>query len=190
MKEVHLTQGKVALVDDEDFDRVAAFRWQAFLIGSKGSPEQQKWYACRRVRLADGRRSNQLMHRFILDDCSAPHIDHANGNGLDNRRANLRPCTAKENNRNRVVQRASSRYKGVHWHCQGQKWCAQIRVDGKKKHLGLFASETQAATAYDDAAIYHFGDYARLNLPKRHSDRHKPTVAVCASARKTRKTAR
>jgi hypothetical protein len=107
-----------------------------------------------------------MIHRLVLPD--AKQINHINGNGLDNRRENLRSVTSAENHRNsRKRTRATSQFKGVHWLVQGKKWRAMIYVNGKQRHLGCFARETDAALAYDVAARKHFGEFARPNLTNR-----------------------
>ena len=91
--------------------------------------------------------------------------DHRNGNGLDNRRANLRICTLSENRMSsRKREGCSSQYKGIAWDKYRQKWQAYINVDGKRQHLGRFEDEREAARAYDQAAKKRFGNFARLNL--------------------------
>ena len=154
MKEIALTQGKVALVDDEDFERVSQFKWCA------------SWHSRQRVYTAVRRNcgTNVLMHRFILQPPSMMHIDHINHDTLDNRRANLRVCTNAENHRNqRKTPGTSSQYKGVSWDRRKQKWRAQIRKDYKQQWLGYFADEDEAARAYNVAAQEHFGRFALLN---------------------------
>jgi len=158
MKEIPLTQGKVALVDDADYDNVAKYQWYA-----KSSYHQ--WYAVRHGYTTEGKRPCFLMHRAIMEACRRQEIDHVNGNGLDNRRCNLRFCTRTENQRNRWSTSGSSQYKGVGWHAQVCKWQAQIQIDGKVRYLGVFLNEEEAACAYDVAAHQYFGEFARCNFP-------------------------
>jgi formylmethanofuran dehydrogenase subunit B len=89
-------------------------------------------------------------------------IDHASGDGLDCRRANIRFASHAENMRNRRhgVNNTSG-YKGVHWHDKSSKWRAQIRVNGKNIHLGVYSSPEAAAQAYRLAAAKYHGDFAR-----------------------------
>jgi len=105
------------------------------------------------------------MHRLVLDARPGQIVDHINGNGLDNRRANLRLVTAVQNAQNQFVQAGpkTSQYKGVHWDSVGQRWAASITVDGHAIELGRFDREEIAARAYDDAALVHFGPHARTN---------------------------
>jgi hypothetical protein len=162
MKKIPLTQGKVALVDDEDYERVSKFKWCAVRIHGY-------FYAVRNVRVEHGRRRQKrvIMHRFILGFPNS-FIDHINHKTLDNRRSNLRPCTLSQNQQNRLPQAGySSVYKGVRWHKWGNSWCAQIKHNGKGFHLGCFRSEVQAAKAYDEAAKEKFGEFAYLNFRHR-----------------------
>ncbi|OHB59610.1 MAG: hypothetical protein A2173_09145, partial [Planctomycetes bacterium RBG_13_44_8b] len=106
------------------------------------------------------------MHRQILPVPKGLYVDHINRDGLDNRKANLRPATHSENCRNRGKMRGnySSRYKGVHWDKDKQKWRANVRVDKKLTHLGYFTDETEAAKIYDATAKVYHGKYAALNF--------------------------
>lgn len=157
MKEILLANGRgVALVDDEDAPLVADHRWWR-----KGRGREA--YAYTSVPENGGLRW-LLMHRVILNAPAAMQVDHINGDGLDNRRANLRLCTFAENRRNSRALGGHSRFKGVSR--KNGKWCAQIRVAERQVHLGYFRVEAAAAAAYDAAAREHFGEFARLNFPK------------------------
>lgn len=166
MKEVPLS-GKYSflnlIVDDVDFDQVEAFSWHHFA---------SKWntYARRKV-LAEGEKQRfQFLHSYLT---GWKLVDHINGNGLDNRRANLRPATQAENMRNREKQRfvrgdvrPTSRYKGVSLRRTSGRWYAYINGGGKARYLGSFVDETDAARAYDRAALEEYGEFALLNFPE------------------------
>ena len=155
--EVPISRGMVALVDDQDLELVSRYSWTAKL-------DHLVWYATTHARHSDNRRYVLLMHRLILPGVA--RIDHRNGNGLDNRRENLRPCTVRQNTRNqRPHTNSSSRFLGVCWHKRDGVWQAAIKPDGKNIHLGSFRSETDAARAYDVAASRYYGEFARLNFP-------------------------
>jgi hypothetical protein len=152
--------GLVALVDDEDFDRVSAFKWFAFpLPGSKSG----RHYAMRTFKLPDGRGSSERMHQMVAGHT---HPDHIDGDGLNNQRANLRRATSAQNGANRrSTVGSSSRFKGVTWHKRDGHWQASMKVDGRNRHLGSFSSEDEAARVYDAAALATWGEYAHLNFP-------------------------
>lgn len=159
MREIQLTKGKVTLVDDEDYEWLSEFKWQA------ENPRVGLYYAVRRVYVPNGKAIFKKMHREILSVPSDMHVDHRDGNGLNNQRYNIRPCTQAENNRNaRLRIDNSSGFKGVGWHNQRNKWVAYIRQDGRLKHLGLFATAEEGARAYDAAAREIFGEFAWLNF--------------------------
>jgi hypothetical protein len=158
MKQIPLTQGKVALVDDEDYERVAALKWQA--KKSKG-----RWYAQMSI-WKDGRLHTRAMHRFILGTEPGKQVDHEDQDGLNNQRYNLRECGNAGNSQNRGLnKRNTSGFKGVSYRPDRGRWIAFISVDSKKKYLGLFDEKIKAALAYDAAAIVQYGEFARLNFP-------------------------
>lgn len=159
MRRVSLTRGASALVDDEDFEAVTAGPPWRLLIDKSG-----RRYGVRTVRTQDGRRTSQLMHRVIAPGIAL--VDHANGNGLDNRRANLRPATPAENARN-ARGHGCSGLKGVSaaGAARPGQFRARIRVNGRTEFLGHFPTALAAAQAYDDAARVHFGEFAWLNFP-------------------------
>ena len=159
MKKIKLTQGKYALVDDEDFERLNHYKWFAQRSGNT-------FYAVRNITTGKGKQKTISMHRVILSlGFGDPQkVDHKNHYGLDNRRDNLRICTHRQNMQNMNPHKnGSSAYKGVWWSKEKQKWLAAIRVNGKLKHLGIFVSEREAAKAYDKAAVELFGNYAQVN---------------------------
>lgn len=103
-------------------------------------------------------------HREILGFPTG-EIDHKNGDGLDNRRENLRVCSRLENNRNQRKSKRplTSKYKGVSWDKKSKKWLAHISIMNKCKYLGVFSDEWEAALAYNKAAEEKFGEFACLN---------------------------
>ncbi len=165
MKEVTLTRGKVALVDDGDFDQVSQFNWHAIESG-------KTWYARRTHPIGCRTYVYTLMHRQLTGAPDDFEVDHEDGDGLNNQRCNLRQATSQQNKRNRTRKTpgTSSRFKGVILH-KG-RWRAIIRAgvllpNGKRKHIWLGGYETEegAARAYDAAAIIHFHEFASLNFP-------------------------
>lgn len=157
MKAVILTRGRIATVDDKDFDRVNQFKWHAVKQG-------RTYYGARTVQLPNGQQENCFLHNFIL---GVKGVDHCNGDGLENRRQNLRPATQMQNlqGHRRKVSGATSRYRGVSWFTRDEKWAAQIKVNRRAINLGRFAVEEDAARAYDKAAREHFGGFASPNFP-------------------------
>jgi len=154
MKEIKLTQGQIALVDDEDFERLNQFKWFANKNG--------RTYYARRTPNINGKKISILMHQLIIN---SSEIDHLNGNGVDNQRSNLRSCTHKENSRNkRKNKNAYSIYKGVSFMKSNKKWGSRIKCDYKSIHLGFFILEIDAAKAYNNKAIELFGKFANLNI--------------------------
>lgn len=150
---IALTKGQSALVDAEDYPALACFNWCASF--SRG-----KWYAKRAERGPDGRQYTIRMHRAILGVPPGTEVDHINGDGLDNRRENLRPATRAENIRNtKRRSRNTSGFKGV-YRLEG-RWAASVA----RKYLGLYDSPEEAARAYDTQARMAFGPFAALNFP-------------------------
>jgi hypothetical protein len=171
VREIPLTRGKTALVDDEDFDALSRFKWRA--DRSKRVHGEDGWYAVRSVYFKSGgvKKVRVIrMHREILELPSDVDGEHVDGNGLNNQRFNIRPCandSLNQANRTRMLPNASSRFRGVTRHTQTGRWQAQIKVNGVNHFLGLFRIETEAAAAYDHAARVNFGEFARLNLDER-----------------------
>jgi hypothetical protein len=152
MKEIPLTKGAVVIVDDADYEWLSQFNWVLLLT------QDGKRYAARGA-MRNGRwGSYVLMHRELLGLTTGDgkQADHKNGNGLDNRRENLRIATPQENMRN-VRGTASSGIKGAYR--QGSRWRAKIAVDGKQIHLGYFDTAEEAGAAYAKAAEQYFGEF-------------------------------
>lgn len=160
MREIPLTQGQVALVDDWWFEELNKVKWHALW-----SPKTRSYCAVRNSPPALGKRKKIYMHVVIAGtpkDMVTDHIDH---NTLNNLSENLRVCTRLQNslNRNRRVDNASG-FKGVFRH-EASGWVAQIQFDGKMTYLGRFQTPEDAARAYDEAAKKYHGEFAKLNLP-------------------------
>ena len=151
-KQIELTQGKFALVDDDDFDWLSKWKWH---------------YDTRYARRAGAWRLGKIfMHREIARPGEAV-VDHINGNTLDNRKENLRVCEQAENIKNKKIQKNStSGYKGVSI-VKGKKkdkWTAMISISNQMTYLGTFCTPEDAARAYDNAAIENYGRFAKTNF--------------------------
>jgi hypothetical protein len=153
MKEISLGNGKVAIIDDDDYEKLTKFKWNWTALNNRSG-----FYA----------RGDVMMHNVIMDTPDGLGVDHINGNGLDNRKENLRICTSSQNHANRRRPQnaipASSRFRGVHLRKDHKKWSAQITHQNKVYWLGYFDDEEEAARAYDAKAKELFGVYARLNF--------------------------
>lgn len=147
---IPLTQGKFALIDDADHPKVGGRKWFYHKTG----------YA-RRNYWVNGKCKTELMHRTILDAPNDMEVDHINGNGLDNRRSNLRICTHAQNIHNSDNSSNTSGYKGVGKHLG--RWAAYICFQGRQTTIGRFGTPEQAALAYNNKAKELFGEFAKLN---------------------------
>lgn len=153
-KEIQLTQGQVAIVDDWWFDELNQYNWQAvWNLGTKS-------YYARRNSLDH---KTIIMHRVIAGAKRGEVCDHSNHNTLDNREENLRVCTSSQNNMNRGKKLGtSSEYKGVTPH--GSGWRARIKISRMNHYLGTYKNPEDAAKAYDEAAKRLHGEFATLNF--------------------------
>lgn len=158
MKEMQLTRGLVALVDDEDYEWLTQWSWHA-------TNHLGKSYACRSGR-APAKRAI-YMHRVILNAPASMHVDHINGNLLQNTRDNLRLATRAQNlaNRGKTIV-SQSGFKGVYRQLNRDKWLVQIKADGVVHHVGMFLDKEDGARAYDQAARIFHGPFAHLNFPE------------------------
>ena len=155
---IKLTQGKVALVDKQDFDRVSKLKWSA-------RKEGNSWYAKRNTSMKLGKCKTLHLHRFIMNPPNDLEVDHINRDGLDCRRVNMRLATPTQNQHNsRLRSDNTSGYKGVQWNKKCKKWQAGITINSKFVYLGVHTTREEAALAYDKAAQKNFGEYARLNF--------------------------
>lgn len=156
---IPLTQGKVTKVDQRDFEKLRNYKWCI-------RRERMTCYAIRNQRTRSGVKCF-IMHRVIMNPPEGMVVDHINGDGLDNRRANLRVCTIQQNSCNRrIIEKGTSRYKGVSRSKGSKKWRAIIYSKNEQIDLGHFETEIEAANAYDAAALKYHGRFARLNFPK------------------------
>lgn len=163
MKVIKLTRGRVALVDDEDYNELSKYTWHAI----KGN---STWYATRSVYLGGGRKNRKttsiIMHRQIMG--ASGHldvVDHADHDGLNNQKSNLRKTNHSGNNRNKSSEKNStSKYLGVDFDKSRNKWKSRIRFNGKELYLGRFDSEIDAAKAYDEAAKKYHKEFANPNF--------------------------
>jgi len=157
MKKIPLSQGKFALVDDEDFASLSKHNW--FATKTKAD------YLFYAVRNRPGRSKGMIkMHREILGATHNKHVDHKDGDGLNNQKHNLRICDRYQNSQNsKKASSNTSGFKGVYW---DRSWKAAIYAFGDKYFLGCFRSPEDAARAYDRAALKYHGEFARLNFPE------------------------
>lgn len=157
MKRIKLTQGKEAMVDDWNFEKLNQYKWQA---------HKNSYGGFEAVRKSKGK--TLRMHRSVvgLDFFDKRETDHKNHNTLDNRESNLRVCSKAENQYNQSPQKrkTTSKYKGVTWNKRLNKWISQIAVNKVKIHLGCFESELIAAAVYDYNAKKYFGEFACCNF--------------------------
>lgn len=154
MREIPLTRGKVAIVDDEDYERLVGRKWHAF----PGNAGTDTWYARGYI---DGR--NVSMHRFIMDAPRDRQVDHKNGDGLFNVRANLRLATRYQNAANQRTS-CKSGFRGVEAH--KLHFRASIKSEGRRYRIGHFKDPIDAARAYDARARELHGEFAILNFPE------------------------
>ena len=151
MKEITLFSGEKTKVDDSDFEILSKLRW--FVVKKQYKRYAKCYHGGKQV----------YMHRMILKE---DYIDHKDGDGLNNQRANLRKCNKSQNMANRGLQINNVHgYKGVSWKGSGRTkpWMARIKVDNKQITLGVHKTKKEAAMAYNDAALKYFGEFAYLN---------------------------
>lgn len=153
MKTIDLTKDKKAVVDDSDFAELSKHKWHAI--------KSRNTFYARRTDYANGKKAI-YMHIVVLGNKDGFMVDHRNGNGLDNRRPNLRFATNSQSAVNQKTRNDNtSGCRGVHWHKGSGKWQARIRVNQKYQTLGTFLRIDDAIQAYQNAAKLHFGDYRR-----------------------------
>lgn len=146
--------GHVAFIDDEDYELISNYRWCI-------ARDRRIFYAVTTTH------PHIKMHRLILALNKNIQADHKNGNGLDNRRENLRIADASQNqanSRKRKIEISRSHFKGIYWQKHSKLWNARVALHKKTYSLGYFKSEEEAALAYDKGAREKFGEFARPNF--------------------------
>jgi hypothetical protein len=149
-----LPHNELVVVDAADYPIIKEYRWYA---------RKMKHTTYAQANTPEGRTRTTKMHRLIMNAPDGVQVDHEDGNGLNNSKANIRFASATQNHCNQRKTRGNSRFKGVHLDDRN-KWAAQIRINGKVKNLGRYESEREAAIAYDTAAIEMHREFARVNF--------------------------
>ena len=162
MKELPLISkhhgGVVALVDDDDYEKVRVLRWY---LGREANPTN--WQAVTFTRKP--KRTVTALHRMVMNATPGTYIDHIDNNGLNCQKSNLRFCTQSQNvARSRRFKKFSSKFRGVYWYTSGRGWRASVKKDGKKHFAPrIYESEVEAAKAYNILAKHYHGQFAVLN---------------------------
>jgi hypothetical protein len=152
MKLIPLSQGKFAQIDDEDFSLVSQWNWHA-------DKHRRTWYAATNLRLSS-RKVKMYMHRLIMRTPEGMKVDHIDYDGTNNQKSNMRNCT---NGQNLQGAHCKDNTKGTCWDKRNNKFMSSIWYDGKGHFLGYYDTVEDAALAYNNAALKHFGEFARLN---------------------------
>lgn len=155
MATIQLTQGKYAIVDDEDFEMLNKWKWHYNKNRGQGRAQRST------SRKSLEGKTSVFMHRVIMNCPKDLQIDHINGNGLDNRKSNLRICTNIENSRNKnITKNNTSGIRGVSWNKSYQKWHTYIRVNYRHVFLGYYFDKEQALKVRKEAEEKYFGEFA------------------------------
>lgn len=156
MKEIKLTQGKIAFVDNKNYEILNKFKWCAYW-------DKWNWYALRNSYFINGKRKKIWMHREIMNAEKGVQVDHRNGNGLDNRKENLRLCNNQQNQRNKLNSYKNNKLKikGVSFCKKSKKFKAVIHINKKQIYLGSFNVLGDTDSAYRIAEEKYFGEFAR-----------------------------
>lgn len=148
---INLTNGKYALVDDEDWEQLSQYKWS-----------HQNGYAIRSKRISKDKVIQFKMHREIMNAPNDYFVDHINGDGLDNRRNNLRLCTNQQNQYNsKKSVKNTSGYKGIHWRKNRNSWVVRVSADGVRHFIGMYKDINDAIVARNIAMKRLQGEFAR-----------------------------
>jgi hypothetical protein len=160
-RKIYLGEGEYTIVDPQDYYTYGQFNWN--LLGTG-----RHKYAVRNVKTGPNQTKMVYLHREIMKPEEGKVVDHINGGGLDNRRANLRQATHAENmqNRRKMSKKTTSRFIGVHLEKESGTPIVEISHQGKLIYIGRFKNEIDAARAYDRAALKYHGEFAKLNFPR------------------------
>lgn len=157
MREILLTQGKVAIVDDEDYTKLSLHNWY---VDKRGYIKTSIWNPITK------KQRHLTMSRAILNAKIGSIVDYIDGNKLNNTRENLRVVTQQQNLWSQKPRKSKSGYRGVQWMPAQKKWRATITFNGKGYYLGIYSTSEDAAAVYNSKALEFFGEYARLNILK------------------------
>ena len=160
IKVIPLTRGKSAIVDAEDYPMLSRVSWH-----TRGSKDGKHFYAaCGGHAFGEG---SNLMHRIILGLKKGEVTDHINGNGLDNRKCNLRACTQRQNMWNNRRQTGDNPFRGVYYKKRDRNWESKLSMpDGTDMFIGVFNDPKEAALAWDSKARELRGEFAVCNFPE------------------------
>lgn len=167
-RRIKLTRGKYAIVDVDDFERVNQYRWHCTNFGyARRTASKMSEKGRKRVAIC--------MHNVVCPVPEGMTVDHIDRNRVDNRKANLRAVTRRQNTWNRkfVKKGSKTRYTGIHWNKKVKKWNVRLRIEGRRQSFGYYADEVEAAKAYDRAAKKCRREYAVLNFPEKPAKRPK-----------------
>lgn len=154
--EIKLFSGEMVKIDEEDYEIIKNYKWRL------NKTKKYKYAVAYKLK---SKNKTVVMHRLIMKATKRQMIDHINGDGLDNRKLNLRFCNKSLNAANSCLHRDNkSGYKGVHWSNRDKKWYSQITLNYKQRLIGLYDNKDDAACAYDKVAQELFGKFARINF--------------------------
>lgn len=183
-KLIPLTQGKFAIVDEEDYELISKFKWRAHNVRKEHGPD--RWYALCTVHLGmiSGKQVQSYihLHRLIMHPPKGMDTDHIDRNGLNCRRSNMRICTRTQNNQSGHPHcNTSSQFKGVSWHRRSKRWVVHLTCNKRLVYNDSFVNEIEAAHAYDRAVIKYCDEFAYTNFPRKdYENGMEPNMQVVA----------